>query len=257
MQQTTLAERVQSSLVEECAFLACCSMHGRVLALPGVMVAINPAMPDRSLFNGVTYESAGALQEQYDAIAEAYEAAGVRAWSVRVRLGDAVTPSFLESGGHVRDHDTVAMAALMGDLRLPSVRDMEWEETDDLRIIGAINDAAFGFPSAVFEAAFDRWPNSRWRGYIARVDNLPVSSLLTCDSPDGDCRMSGVATLPQCQGRGLATGLMAAALRAAMSRGMTTTSVQADPSGTHGYARLGYRELGRMPVWERRRSAVE
>jgi ribosomal protein S18 acetylase RimI-like enzyme len=252
MQQTRLLERVHASVVDECMFFACCSIRGRVMAFPGVVAGINPAAPDRSLFNAVAYESSDALREHYDAVTAAYEAEGVRAWTVWVRVGDASTPEFLEAHGHLFDYDPVAMAAHMDDLTLPGAGDLAWEETDDLRMVGAINDSAFGFPPPAFEAVFDRWPNNRWRGYLARVDNRPVSALLTCDTADGDCSITGVATLPEYQGRGLATRLMAVALGRAQARGMTSTSLQASPSGTGVYARLGYRDLGRLPMWERR-----
>jgi ribosomal protein S18 acetylase RimI-like enzyme len=257
MKQTTLMERAHASVVDECAFLACCSIHGRVLTLPGVVAGINPAAPDRSLFNGVAYESPDALRTHYDTIAAAYEAAGVRAWTVWVRPGDTSTPAFLASRNHQFDYDPVAMAAHIRDLRLPARGDLDWEETDDLRTVGIINDAAFGFPPPAFAAVFDRWPNRRWRGYLARMDNRPVSALLTCDTADGDCSITAVATLPDYQGRGLATRLMAAALRQAQARGMTSTSLQASPSGAGVYARLGYGELGRMPMWERRTPSAD
>jgi ribosomal protein S18 acetylase RimI-like enzyme len=252
MQDTRLLRLAHTSVVDECSFLACCSMHGRVLELPGVVAGINPATPDRSLFNGVAYESPEALREHYDAISAAYEDAGVRAWTVWVRIGDADTPAFLKSRGHLFDYDPVAMGTRIHELRLPAPGDLDWDETEDLRLIGALNDTAFGFPPPAFEAAFDRWPNRRWRGYVARVDGHAVSALLSCDTDDGDCSITAVATLPEYQGRGLATRLMAAALRRAQGRGMTSTSLQASPSGATVYARLGYRELGRMPMWERR-----
>lgn len=257
MQQTTLLERVHASVADECIFFACCSIRGRVMAFPGVVAGINPAAPDRSLFNAVAYESPDALREHYDAVAAAYEAEGVRAWTVWVRAGDISTPEFLAARGHLFDYDPVAMAASMDELTLPGAGDLVWEETDDLRMVGAINDTAFGFPPPAFEAILDRWPNKRWRGYLARVDNRPVSALLTCDTADGDCSITGVATLPEYQGRGLATRLMAVALRRAQARGMTSTSLQASPSGTRVYARLGYRDLGRLPMWERRRAPGE
>lgn len=245
-----LLQRVYASVVDECAFFARCSIRGRVLDLPGVVAGINPATPDRSLFNGVTYESHDALVAQYDTVAAAYAAEGIRAWTVWVRVDDTATPPFLQSRGHRFDYDPVAMAAYMDELSLPAAGDLVWEETDDLRMIGAINDRAFGFPPPAFEAALDRWADERWRGYLARVDNHPVSALLTCDTREGDCSITAVATLPEYQGRGLATRLMGVALHQARVRGMTSTSLQASPTGARVYGALGYRDLGRIPMWE-------
>jgi hypothetical protein len=52
---------------------------------------------------------------------------------------------------------------------------------------------------------------------------------------------------------GIATRLLAVALEQARGRGMTTTSLQASGKGKPVYARLGYRDLGPMTMWERRR----
>ena len=62
-----------------------------------------------------------------------------------------------------------------------------------------------------------------------------------------------VATLERARGRGLATALMRQALLEARERGMETTSLQATRMGAPIYARLGYRDLGAIQMWERRR----
>jgi GNAT superfamily N-acetyltransferase len=61
-----------------------------------------------------------------------------------------------------------------------------------------------------------------------------------------------VATLPEARGRGLATALMSHALLEARERGCTTTSLQSSARGRPVYARLGYREIGVVQMWERR-----
>jgi predicted GNAT family acetyltransferase len=64
-----------------------------------------------------------------------------------------------------------------------------------------------------------------------------------------------VATRPDARGRGLATALMCQAVSDARERGMQTTSLQATQMGRAIYARLGYRDLGAIQMWERRRPA--
>jgi GNAT superfamily N-acetyltransferase len=72
------------------------------------------------------------------------------------------------------------------------------------------------------------------------------------ESGDGDVAVSAVATLPAAQGAGIATRLLAVALGEARRRGAVTTTLQASPKGRPVYAKLGYRELGVMQMWERR-----
>ena len=57
---------------------------GRCLELDGVLAGLTPAVPERSLPNSVLYESEDALAAALPALAEAYDAAGIRAWTVWV-----------------------------------------------------------------------------------------------------------------------------------------------------------------------------
>jgi ribosomal protein S18 acetylase RimI-like enzyme len=69
----------------------------------------------------------------------------------------------------------------------------------------------------------------------------------------GDCGIYMVATRAEARGRGLATALMRQAVLDARERGLETTSLQATAMGEPIYARLGYRDLGAIKMWERRR----
>jgi GNAT superfamily N-acetyltransferase len=71
---------------------------------------------------------------------------------------------------------------------------------------------------------------------------------------NGDCGIYWVGTMPDARGRGVATGLMRQALLEARERGCETTSLQATAMGRPVYRRLGYRELGAIEMWERRRT---
>jgi predicted acetyltransferase len=61
-----------------------------------------------------------------------------------------------------------------------------------------------------------------------------------------------VATLPQHRGKQLASSLLSAALTEARQRGQITTSLQASSLGQGIYARLGYRALGEVHLYEKR-----
>lgn len=231
------------------------SGEGARLALwPCVTASINPRTPDRSLFNAVAATDTTALLDAYPSIRAAYDAAGVRAFTVWVDPGDDARAAALAARGHVLDSSPVAMAAPLDAIAAPEVGDLDWSETDDLDLVGRINDAAYGFPPPAWSGAFTALPGG-WHAYVARHDGAPVGCLLCFESADGDCGVSGVATLPAAQGLGVATRLLAVALARARRRGATTTSLQASPKGRPVYARLGYRDLGTMGMWELRRSA--
>lgn len=258
MDNQDLYARSRQFLKKEAEFFANSSMTGQVLRLPGVMASIVAATPDRSMFNWVIYENLDALLNQYDQIASAYDEAGVRAWTVWVDPGAGQAAKALAERGHLLDSEPVAMAAEMHTLKLPPITNLDWSATRDLTLVAKINDLAYGFPPPAFEAALDHWPEgSRWHAYVARLHGQPVGCVLVHHGDDGDCGVSGVATLPEARGQRIATRLLAVALHAAQAAGATTTSLQASPLGSGVYTALGYQNLGNMGMWERRQPKPE
>jgi GNAT superfamily N-acetyltransferase len=144
------------------------------------------------------------------------------------------------------------MAADIAGLALPDIGDLSWCETDDISAVASINDAAYGFPPPAFGAALARRGNARWHAYLAFRAERAVCCALAHESADGDCGLSAVATLPEARGAGIASRLLAVAIREAAQRGATTTTLQATSKGSPVYARLGYRDLGAMSMWEHR-----
>src|SRR5688572_28634030 len=63
-------------------FLGAASPGARVHERDGVVGAIVPAVPERSIVNSVVYRDADALADAYDELAAAYGEAGVEAWTV-------------------------------------------------------------------------------------------------------------------------------------------------------------------------------
>ena len=74
---------------------------------------------------------------------------------------------------------------------------------------------------------------------------------LLIDAGD-DAFVTMVATLPHRRGHHLASNLLRAALDEAQQRGQITTSLQASKLGQGIYARLGYRALGEVHLYEMR-----
>ena len=87
---------------------------------------------------------------------------------------------------------------------------------------------------------------------MARAGGRPAAAL-SLALHDGDAYVWLVATAPEARGRGLASELLRRALRAARDEaGATTTTLEATAMGEGVYRRLGYRDLGRLGMWEHR-----
>jgi GNAT superfamily N-acetyltransferase len=128
-----------------------------------------------------------------------------------------------------------------------------FRRSDDAAVLGPINEAAYG--QGGFAAALRHQPEGAHMPiYLAPTEGEPAACLGTLDH-EGDCLIAWVATRPEARGRGLASTLTRAALADARERGCTTSTLQSTDAGYPLYARLGYRDLGRLQMWERRRPA--
>jgi len=225
------------------------SGEGHIVELPGVSAVVEPASPERSVVNSVTYSDASALGAALDRLAEEYERAGVRAWTVWVPEHDHEAAELLERAGHLLDARPAAMIMELADFDPPPpALDLA---DPDMAEAARINDAAYGF-AGDFERAFQRLPAEPAHLYLARAEDLPACTVLTYEEA-GECGIYFVATLPEARGRGLATALMSHALLEARARGCTSTSLQATARGRPLYLRMGYRQIGVIGMWERRK----
>src|SRR5436190_24233537 len=92
---------------------------GTTLEFPGVGAAIVPAIPQRSVVNCVVYEDADALEAQLDRLAEAYDEARIKAWTVWVHESDKRAQELLSEAGHVLDAEPMAQARALDGLEQP------------------------------------------------------------------------------------------------------------------------------------------
>jgi GNAT superfamily N-acetyltransferase len=226
------------------------SPDGHALEFDGVTAAVVPSCPNRSVVNCVTYSNADSLGDWLDRLASEYERAGVHAWTVWVPEHDTRAASLLERAGHVLDARPAAMVRDLRDFELGPPPDLELVEPD-MEEAARLNDEAYGFPGD-FERAFRDLPPEPAHLYLALSDGVPACTLLAYEE-HGECGIYLVATLPEARGRGLATALMIHALLRARERGCTTSSLQATQRGRPVYQRLGYRDIGAVHMWERRR----
>lgn len=212
-----------------------------------------PATPHRSFPNGVVYSDPAALEAALDELAGAYEQAGVLAWTVWVPEADLVTANLLARAGHALDATPAAMVADLRGVERPPPERLALRRDVDLRTLAAVNDRAYGTTGDFLAMLGDGRPPSG-HVYGAQLGDEVAAVLWALDHED-DCHVSLVATVPEARGRGLALGLMRHALADAAERGAATSTLQATAMGRPLYERLGYRDLGPLQMWERRRAA--
>jgi len=216
----------------------------------GVLGAIVPACPDRSVINSVTYRDAGSLAAALEELAAAQDAAGVRSWTVWVPEEDRDVAATLEAAGHRLDGTPMAMTLDLARLPDPETEELDWDARATTADLSRINDLAYGFQAPTFGSALtDLPPDLPLHLYQARVDGEPASVIGTLDDGD-DCGVYFVATLKEHRGKGLARRLMHAALAEARERGLRTSTLQATKLGYPVYERLGYEAICTLEMWE-------
>lgn len=225
---------------------AVASPGGRAFEDGGITAGIVPRMADRSAVNSVVYDDAAELEERLPDLARVYEEAGVLAWTVWVPASDERARSALAAAGHVLDAEPMGMAMALDGV----------EAADDLDLAEASPEALTGVIAESYHwdtvrEALVRW-GPQYHPYVARAGGEPACTLAIHDH-DADAHVTFVGTIERARGRGLAKALLARALADARERGCATTTLVATKMGHPVYARLGYADLGRVEMWERRR----
>jgi GNAT superfamily N-acetyltransferase len=244
--------RMHLSMAHAWRTLAAGSRGAHLVELGGVMAAVVPAIPERSVFNSVLYDRPEQLARVRDELARTYEDAGVRAWTVWVPEHDRDTAELLASAGHVLDAAPLAMGLELAALPAPDPGGLEWSSDGSLDELKRINDAAYGYVPGTFDLGIGTPPEDAWRIYEARLAGEPACVVSTTDV-EGDCGVWWVATMPDARGRGLAGRLLHVALAEARERGIDTSTLQATKMGRSIYRRLGYVDFGEIRMWEWRR----
>jgi ribosomal protein S18 acetylase RimI-like enzyme len=219
----------------------------------GVLAAITPALPERSLFNAVLYDEPGPLLAVLAELGRRYDDAGVRAWTVWTHPGDTATAEALRAAGHAHDGEPMLMGARLDELDLEPRAGLPHVRSGDWAALARCNDAAYGIAPGTFAVVLGGIRDPAARAYVALDDGEPVAACGTV-LHDGDANVLFVATVPAAQRRGLASELMRHALREARIAGASTTTLEASAAGEPVYARMGYRSLGRLGMFERRKS---
>jgi GNAT superfamily N-acetyltransferase len=223
-----------------------------VLEREGVVAAVVPAAPERSVVNAVSYERGDALAAAYDEIAAAYDEIGAK-WTVWVHHDDGDVADLLERRGHVLDAEPHAMARSLDEPPARPELD-DWSADGALADVGAINDRAYPFGDDSFSRALTRLPAGAAHVYVARWEGRPAACLATIDHA-ANSEVQMVAVVPEARGHGLSGKLLAHALADAAERGRRTSTLIATRLGRPVYQRHGFRALGTVQMWERRRES--
>ncbi len=253
MDRSAAIELQRRGLAAFVRLLARGSASSRLFERDGVLGAIVPACPDRSVINSVAYRDAGSLAAALEELAAAQDAAGVRAWTVWVPEGDREAAATLEAAGHRLDATPAGMSLDLARLGAWEAGELDWDDRASAAVVARINDLAYGFEDPTFGTAMtDLRSEPPLRLYQAREDGEPVSVLGTIDDGD-DCSIYLVATLKGHRGKGLARRLLHVALAEARDRGLRTSTLQATKLGYPVYERLGYEAICTLQMWERRK----
>lgn len=221
-----------------------------LLRREGLLAAVVPASPQRSLFNSVFYADPAAPVREYVALAAAYDAAGVAAWTVWVPDEDRETAGLLAERGHLLDAAPRAMAMDLAELpgEPPAPAGVEPGPVDPAAA-AHLNDLAYGYGPDGFRAGLAGETAIRWHG--AHLDGVPAGCVGTIEVGD-DCCVTGVATPAEHRGRGIASWLLLRALAGARRDGLRSASLQATKAGAPIYERLGFEDFGFVEMWELR-----
>lgn len=225
------------------------SAGGRVIERDGLTAFLSPTAPTQSILNCVIFDDHAALTDGLEPLAEVYSAAGVSHWMVWTTPGDEEAVRLLERAGHIREYEPMAMAVRLDAVKepppgIPFTVDRAPHPVE----ITTLNERANGELPGAFGTAFAGLRDPRFHRYLARVDGRPAACLVTFDHGD-NCMVQWVATEPAQQRRGIASRLLAGALRDARERGMTTSTLESSYEGEEVYERLGYDGLGRLGMW--------
>src|SRR4051794_31589864 len=177
-------ERVVDGLFSFYGLCGRASEGARAVERDGLRAAIVPAAPERAVANGVVYRTAGALEEAYGEVADAYAEIGAT-WTVWVWPGDHEAARFLEARGHRLDAEPVAMAHELEGLERPAADALpEWTAEGDVSVVGPLNDRAYGFGTDSFTRALRNVPSDGVHIYVASDDGEPVGCMLMTDHED-------------------------------------------------------------------------
>jgi len=219
--------------------------HAALRRLDGVVSAVFPCEPERSVYNNALLDRRLPVREHVDALEAmeaAYTAADVDGFAAWVHESDRPMRADLERRGYRINEQTLAMGMSLEGVRIPpaviaadvELAPAEWSEY--LRLV-----PAFGLPEGLLAGT----DPAAFNVLVARIGGEPVAAALSIDV-EGDCGIFNVGTVERMRRQGLATALTTRHVSEAVDRGCRTASLQSTEMGERLYARIGFRDLGRI-----------
>jgi GNAT superfamily N-acetyltransferase len=215
---------------------------GSLQRLEGVAAAVFPRGPEHAFFNNAVLERDLGPRERraaIDALAAAYAAAGIDRYAAWVHESDGAMRAELEARGYAQSETTRAMALSLEDIPalLPDADYATPGWAGYLELLTADDAVPDGLLAGADPSAF--------HVAGARLDGVIVAAGISFDH-DGDCGVFNVETTEHARRRGLGTAVTTRLLHDARARGCTTASLQSTPIAERVYARVGFRDLGRI-----------
>jgi ribosomal protein S18 acetylase RimI-like enzyme len=209
----------------------------------GVAAAVFPNEPERAVYNNALLDRGLPAQERagaIDAMEAAYATAGVTGFAAWVHESDGAMRGDLERRGYAVTETTRAMGMELAGIRVPrpelDVAIPGWVEY--LRVAGLPPDFLRRVDSSAFHLL------------VARVGGESVASGIAFDV-EGDCGIYNVGTLRHARRRGIGTAVTALLAHDALERGCRTASLNSTEVAERVYARVGFRDLGRILEYAR------
>jgi GNAT superfamily N-acetyltransferase len=205
--------------------------------IPGAVVAVFPAGPERSFYNNAVLArelDRTRAREAAAGVVQAYENAGVDRYAIWVHESERAAIAEMSRQFRV-DTTTRAMTMSLGDIALarPDVKLAPPEWNEYLRTIEVPEGLLAGVDPRPFHVL------------IARLDGENVTAGMAYDH-DGDCGIYNMGTIQRARRHGLATALTTLHMYRARERGCTTASLQSTEMAEGVYTAVGFRSLGRF-----------
>jgi ribosomal protein S18 acetylase RimI-like enzyme len=251
MDDAELKRRLWEGFASLQTLLGGSAKHGFVLHRDGLVASVVPSAPDSPALNAAVALKPDAALKFLDELEVRYGDAGVRRWAVWVDGSARGVTSELRQVGMAVASASPGMGAALTDLKI-DLSTANPRPNADLRVVGRVNDLAYGNVDSRLERTLATLEEGTLRGYRADLNGAPAAVALALHHGE-DCGISFVATVPKARRQGLATHVMRSALADANRYQLTTITLQATELGERLYQQLGLRRLCPMELWERRR----
>jgi GNAT superfamily N-acetyltransferase len=159
---------------------------------------------------------------------------GAGSFALWCRVDDVETAVALAAAGFRRDVTTCAMRCELSQVELPS---------SSVRVLCDVDLARIAELNALPGDVLAGVPSARGCATAGLEAGLVLIAVGT------DVNVSFVATRPNARRRGLATAVVAAALRDADRSGVVTATLQATPMAQRLYANLGFAPVAQIQEW--------